>query len=303
MATVRKQELNALLNPIQKTVSGFSSGVSSGLRNTGVSMPSFSLGSGGEGGGGWGSFFFSAGIMLLFLFTFLLIIHYTITPVFSFTKGDGGSIPLANTSDGQLVWTKAPPLADVSANVQRILPYGFTIQQDVYMDNESALSNRKRLFFYRSNVKIVADNAQPDNLLVQYPDSNLFMYLSPNTNDMIVTAVTENPRNRDRIFESVPTLLNVPIKEVVRITVVLLPEMMEVYLNGKLYGTRTFRYPLVPTVTYFFSTPDAYRNSVRVMNLQYWDRPLSSAEIKNASPPLTAKALYNPEEMATGQCA
>jgi len=299
MATVRKQELNALLNPIQKTVSGLSTGVSTGLRNTGISMPSFS---GGEGGG-WGSFFFSAGIMLLFIFTFLLIIHYTITPIFSFTKGDGGRIPLANTSDGQLVWTKAPPLADLSANVQRILPYGVTIQQDVYMDNESALSNRKRLFFYRSNAPIVADSAQPDNLLVQYPDSNLFMYLSPNTNDLIVSAVTENPTNKDRIFESVPTLLNVPIKQVVRITVVLLPEMMEMYMNGKLYGTRTFRYPLVPTGTYFFSTPDAYRNSVRVMNFQYWDRPLSSAEIKNASPPLTDKALYSPEEMATGQCS
>lgn len=293
-ATQRKLELNALLNPIQKTVSG----VTSAVRN----LPSM-------GGIGFtegttnsmGATIFSFAVALLIIFLILLIIHYAITPIFSFTAGDGGSFPLANTSDGQLVWTKAPPLADLSANVMRILPHSFTIQQDIYMDNEMSLSNRKRVFFYRSSGPLVIDPTQPENLIDQYPESNLFMYLSPNTNDLIVTAVTKQPNN-DLTFESAPTILNVPVKQVIRLTVVFLPQLLEVYLNGKLHGTHTFRYTPLSADTYFFSSPDAYRGSVRVMNFKYWDRPLSAVEVKLSGPPLTDKALFSPDEMATAQC-
>ena len=281
-ATARKLELNALLNPIQKTVSGVTSYTT---ESTSLSQTLFAF-----------------AISLFIVFLVLLVIHYTITPVFSFTGGDGGILPLANTTDGQLVWTTQPPLADVSANVLRILPTGITIQQDIYLDNETALSNRRRLFFYRSNNAIVANPSEPENLLTQYPDSNLFMYLSPNTNDLIVTAVTKKPNN-DLVLESAPTLLNVPIKQVIRVTVILMPQMMEVYLNGKLHGTKTFRFTPITTNTYFYSTPDAFRNTVRVMNLKYWDRPIQAAEVRNSTPPLTDKALFNPSEMSTATCS
>ena len=284
--TARKLELNALLSPIQKTVSGVTS-----------RMPNFTPRNVGSSGTTSTSLFHFA-LALLVVFLVLLIIHYSITPVFSFTAGDGGSFPLANTSDGQLVWTKAPPLADISGNIERILPYGFTIQQDIYMDNEASLSNRKRIFFYRSMNRVVVDNSKPEDLFVDYPESNLFMYLSPNPNDLVVTAVTVK-RNGDYVFESTPTMLNVPIKEVIRVTVVFMAQVLEVYFNGKLQGTRTFRFTPRSSNAYFFSSPDAYRSSVRVMNLKYWDRPLTSAEIANSGPPLTDKKLYSPDEMAT----
>ncbi len=291
MATTRKAELNALLNPIQKTVSG----VTSTVRN----LPTFKL-SVGEGEG-WGSTFFSFAVSLLVIFLVLLVIHYTITPVFSFTSGDGGSIPLANTSDGQLVWTKAPPMADVSANLVAILPHGFTVQQDIYIDNELLLTNRKRIFFYRANGPVVVDTSQPEDLIAQYPESNLFMYLSANTNDLIVSAITEKPSG-ELTYESAQTILNVPTKQVFRLTVVFLPQVLEVYMNGKLHGTRTFRYVPILSDAPFFSTPDAFRGTVRVMNLKYWDRALTSAEISKSGPALTDKKLFSPDEMSTAQC-
>ena len=293
--TARKLELNALLSPIQKTVSGVTSRLPS------VSAPRLNIGAL-ETGDVMGSTLFNFSIALLIVFLVLLFIHYSITPIFSFTAGDGGVFPLANTTDGQLVWTKAPPLADVSANILRRLPHGFTVQQDIYMDNEASLSNRKRIFFYRAMRPVRADPTKPEDLFLDYPESNLFMYLSPNTNDLVVTAVTQKP-NGDFIYESTPTLLNVPIKEVIRITVVFLPRVLEVYLNGKLHGTRTFRFSPRTSEAYFFSTPDAFRNSVRVMNLKYWDRALTSAEIANSGPPLTDKKLFSPDEMATGKCS
>lgn len=291
-ATTRKQELNALLSPIQKTVSG----ITSTVRN----FPRPQLFPTTESSG-FGTTLFQFSLVLFIIFAVLLFIHYTITPVFQFRPGDGGIIPLGAQGDGQLVWTKAPPQADLSANVVRILPSNFTIQQDIYVTNPTILSNRKRVFLYRSNSPIVVDPSQPEDLLTQYPESNLFMYLSPITNDLIVSAVTKKPNN-DLVFESVPTLLNIPTNQPVRITVVLLAQMMEVYLNGKLYGTKTFNYTLLSSNAYFFSTPDAFKTSVRVMNFQYWDRALTSSEIKNASPPLTDKSLFTPVDSSTAQC-
>lgn len=300
MATARKLELNALLNPIQKTVSGVTSSMK-GMPALGFGNPLAKLPNMGGDAGGLTSMLFSFSMGLLVIFLILLVIHYSILPIFSFTAGDGGSFPLANTSDGQLVWKDAPPLADISANVIRILPHSFSIQQDVYMDNELTLSNRKRIFFYRSSGPVVVDPSQPEDLLQQYPESNLFMYLAPNTNDLIVTAVTKKP-NGDLVYESAPTILNVPVKQVIRLTVVFLPQLLEVYLNGKLHGTRTLRFTPLSTDTYFCSTPDAFRGTVRVMNLKYWDRPLSAVEVSKSGPPLTDKALYSPDEMATAQC-
>jgi len=291
MATTRKAELNALLNPIQKTVSG----VTTTVRN----LPSFKLPT--VESGGWGATFFSFALGLLVIFLILLLIHYTITPIFSFTGGDGGSIPLSNTTDGQLVWTKSPPLADVSANLIGVLPHGFTVQQDIFIENELALTNRKRIFFYRANGPIVVDTSQPEDLIAQYTESNLFMYLSPNTNDLIVTAITQKPSS-ELVYESAPTLLNVPVKQVIRLTVVFLPQLLEVYLNGKLHGTRTLRYPPMLSDAPFFSSPDAFRGTVRVMNLKYWDRPLTSVEVTKSGPALADKSLFSPDEMSTAQC-
>jgi hypothetical protein len=289
-ATARKLELNALLNPIQKTVS-----------SVGSNIPSMTTG----GSDGFSSTLFGFSMALLIVFLILVIIHYAITPVFSFTGGDGGILPLSDTSDGQLVWNKTPPTADLSANVLKILPTNFTIQLDVYMDNEASLSNRKRVFLYRAMSPVVLDNTQAsiwEDFFLQYPESNLFMYLSPNTNDLVVSAVTVRPSG-DAIFESAPTLLNVPIKEVIRITVVFLPQMMEVYLNGKLHGTKTFRFTPKASNANFYSTPDAFRQSVRVMNFKYWDRAITAAEVLNSSPPLANKSLFSPHEMSSaGVC-
>ena len=288
--TARKLELNALLNPIQRSVSG----VTTAIRNVRPTMPTL-----GETTG-LGSTLFQFGIVLFIIFAVLLVIHYTITPIFSFRPGDGGKIPLGSQDGGQISWTEAPPVADISANTLRLLPSEFTIQQDICIKNPTTLANRKRIFSYRANAPIVATG--PEDLFVQYPDSNLFMYLSPSTNDLIVSAVTRKPNN-DIVFESVPTMLNVPANEVFRLTVVLLPQMMEVYLNGKLYGTRTFTYTLLTTNTYFFPTPDAFRDSVRVMNFKYWDRGLSAWEIKASPPALPTKEQFFPPATSTANCS
>ena len=241
-------------------------------------------------------------IALFVLFLILLVVHYTITPIFTFSFGDKGILPLADTSDGQLVWTQGPVAADISANVLRILPNSFTVQMDVYVENTTVLSPIDRVLFYRSIRPVLPDTTK--TLMEQYPDTNLLVRLLPDTNDLVVSAITiQNTGNQNTAtLESTPTILNVPVRQPFRITIVLLPQVLEVYLNGRLFGTKTFRYTLKSTPTYFFGPSDPFRTSVRIMNVQYWDRPLTSVEARKAPPALPDASLFGPAPIPGAQC-
>jgi hypothetical protein len=243
--------------------------------------------------GGWMSYVFSVSALLLVLFAVLLVVHFTVRPIFP-----EGALPFLVKQDAQLTWKSGPVAADLSANVTRILPNSFTVQQDIYIESETTLSSSPRVFFYRSPTAITPVSSASSNydLLKQFPQGNLLMYLLPNTNDLVVSAVTQ--KTEDELFlESAPTILNVPIRQPFRLTVVLLPQVLEVYLNGKLFGTKTFRYPLRATNSYFFGAPTVSRTTVRTMNFSYWDRPISSLEVKQAGPALADISSFSP---ATG---
>lgn len=245
----------------------------------------------------WSGFF----TVLLVFFIILLIVHFTVKPIFSFSDDDDGFIPLGYRSDGQLTWTDGPVAADLSGNVTKIIPCGITIQQDVYIENESVVSNQRRIFFYRSTTALpnIVDDPAKD-LIKQFPDSNLIMFLLPNTNDLAVTAITQK---RDKFYiESAPTILNVPVKQTFRLTVVLYQQAIEVYINGNLSGTKAFRYPVRMTSGYFFGAPNLYRLSVRTMNFKYWDRTLQAREISRSTPALASMSSFNPPSL-NGACA
>jgi hypothetical protein len=292
--TARGMELEKLLNPLQKTVTSVTSNIARNIPSAAAQLNLEKVGS--EIGSGM----FSFAIALLIIFLILVVIHYMITPIFSFTGADNGSLALANTQDGQLKWSKGPVPSDLSANVQRIMDWGFTVQQDIYMENESRYSNKKRIFFYRAMEPVVATSSD-DNLINDYPDSNLFMYLAPNTNNLII-AVVVNDATGNKYIETAPMILNVPVKQVLRITVVFIPQVLEVYMNGKLYATKTFRNAPIGSKAYFFGPPDAYRGTIRTMNFKYWDRPLTAGEVRKSTPPLPDAKQFNPSEMATAQC-
>lgn len=253
-----------------------------------------------EGSWEWAGLLYNIAIVIFIVFLLLVVVHYTITPIFTFTSGQKGIFALSDTSDGQLVWTNGPVVADLSANVMKIMPVGFTIQQDIFVQEDTTPTVRPRVFFYRSQNAVQPSPGGTD-ITTQYPDSNLIMYLLPHTNDLVVSAITKNGENA--FIESGPTILNVPVRQPFRLTVVLLQEVLEVYLNGQLFGTKTFRYPPKQTATNFFGPPDAFRSSVRTMNFQYWDRPLSAMEIKNARPALPDASKFGMTRPANEVCS
>ena len=242
------------------------------------------------------------GMILLVLTIILVVVHYTgIFQVFSFMDGDGGYIPIRKTNDAQITWENGPVAADLSGNVTGILPCSFTVQQDIFIENETVMASKRRVFFYRAKYPVIP-SSNTDDLIETYADSNLLMYLLPNTNDLVVSAITEDSTGIMHL-ESAPTVLNVPIRQPFRLTVVFLPQVLEVYMNGKLFATKTFQYKPKATKTNFWGPPDLFRNTVRVMNFTYWDRPLMAMEVPKTPPAIPDASKFNPSGLPAASCS
>jgi hypothetical protein len=282
--TTRAEELARLFQPLQRVTNV-------GRANLGTNaMSGESLGI-----SGWVT---NIGIILIVLFIILLIVHYTITPVFSFGLTSEGVFGVTKASDGELVWTDSPQPSTTAANFEKLNTMPFTLQMDIFVeDTLSTLGPHNRVFLYRGSQPIQS----PTSILDSYPDTNIVAYLKPDTNDLCVTAITQ--RNNDLFLESAPTILNVPTRQPFRITITLQEKLMEVYMNGKLQVSKTFQFIPRYSTSPFYGTPDMYRNTVRIMNLQFWNYPLTAMQVLNAGPALATTEQFQPAPLpAQGTC-
>jgi hypothetical protein len=237
------------------------------------------------------------GITLFVAFLVLLIVHYAYTPIFNLSPGDGGVIPLGiGSSDAQLIWTDGPAPASVKSSFNNLLPCGFTLQMDLFIDRNLQLSNTERVVLYRANKPVVPDTTGAKTIFQNYPETNLVVYLQKDTNDLVVSSVTQS---QDQTFiESAPTMLNAPLKQPFRVTVVYLPNLLEVYVNGRFRGSRVLKNPPLNTISQFYAAPDAFQNTIKIMNVSYWNRPLLAREIAKTGPAMPLPDLFKPSDAA-----
>jgi hypothetical protein len=237
------------------------------------------------------------GITLFVAFLVLLIVHYAYTPIFNLSPGDGGIIPLGiGSSDAQLIWTDGPAPASVKSTFNNLLPCGFTLQMDLFIDRNLQLSNTERVVLYRANKPIVPDTTGAKTIIQNYPETNLVVYLQKDTNDLVVSSVTQS--QTQLFIESAPTMLNAPLKQPFRVTVVYLPNLLEVYVNGRFRGSRVLKNPPLNTISQFYAAPDAFQNTIKIMNLSYWNRPLLAREIAKTAPAMPSTDLFKPSDAA-----
>jgi hypothetical protein len=78
--------------------------------------------------------------------------------------------------------------------------------------------------------------------------------------------------------------MNVPILEPFRISVVVAPTFVEIYMNGEILQTMPLGYPLLnldaTSQANYFATPALVRQSVQVANISYWNTILSAKAIR-----------------------
>lgn len=242
--------------------------------------------------GGVISFFFYLSLMAFFIFLLLVLIHFTIQPIFKFDTGSRGLVNLANTGDGQLVWQNTYADADEKADFKNQLNCNYTISMDIFVKNQLSMTSTPRVVLYRSEQPVEAPrDKKASDLFELYPATNLLVYLDAEKNDLNVIAVTRDGEN-NLSPEGIPPIPNIPLETPFRLSIVFQPTTMEVYLNGQLQATRVFIGRPNETSGKFYGPSEFVRESIRVANLQYWARMLTPSEIQSTGPVLPGADFF-----------
>jgi hypothetical protein len=211
----------------------------------------------------------------------LLFINYFITPIFRFRPGGPGIIPIPGFDDGKLYWTNTSPGQILNKDLPiTSLFYGYTVNLDVFVENPLQFATTPRIFFSRGAVR--KEKPSGDSILGALDNYNLVASLLADTNDLLVSVL-----NKDNNQENV-VVPNIPIQEPFRLTMVVMEQALEVYINGKLIKTRKFSAPPKDVKGDIYPTSGIEINAIKVHNLKIWSRILSVSEIREATPKLSS---------------
>jgi hypothetical protein len=242
--------------------------------------------------GGMISFFFYLSLMAFFIFLLLVLVHFTITPIFKFDINDKGLVNLTDTGDGQLVWQTEFASADKEASFKKSLNCNYTISMDILVKNQLSMGSTPRVLLYRGEQPVEAPrDKKASDLFELYSDTNLLVYLDADKNDLNVIAITRDGQNT-LSPEGIPPIPNIQLETPFRLGIVFQPGYMEVYLNGQLQATRVFIGRPNETTGKFYAPSAFVRETARVGNLQYWPRILGPSELQSAGPVLPGPDFF-----------
>ena len=248
-----------------------------------------------------GSILVYLGIIAIILVVILILIHYTLYPIFSLQPGDPGMIRIPGFMDGQVFWkpssttTTFTDLSDTATKIQTNT-YNWSMTLDIAIQNPYvSLNNGYSVIFSRGgtvNPQAIANSSIKGSI----SNYNVAIALAPGNTDLIVS-VLNSDGNPDNIL-----IPNVPVKDPFRIGIVLLGTVFEVYLNGKLVRTRRYTSGSPGNYAGLFRPPTGnVAKSVKIGNLILWNRIASAGNIRYAKPDLMS--VTNTDNDATDSCA
>ena len=315
-------------------------GLSSG--SSGFTMPSFaglSSGSSGFDMSGFSEQTGSYSLQVLFYFTvyisivFLvaIFVHYSIVPIFRFTPGGKGIIPLPGVSDSVVYWNTVTPLPAESrvplpndALSTYLFANTFSFSVDLYVRKLTDTDARKRLILFKtftygpdlhvngpspSQTATLADPGSADMISSMSSMCSMIMYLTT-TNDLVITFFSGPSATN----YSCSPIKNIPLYTPFRISVVVEKSIFTVYMNGKQTFQRIVPASIalnssnsLPTLSQsFYSGPtwaSAPTQTVFLHNFILWPRVISYAEVTHAQPALArAEDFAMPAEANTQTC-
>jgi hypothetical protein len=219
--------------------------------------------------------------IFIVIMVILLFINYFITPIFRLRPGGPGIIPIPGLDDGKLFWSTTSPGMIENKNLPiAAQTFGYSVNLDIFVENPLQFSTSPRLFFSRGAVR--KQRASGDTMLGALENYNLAAALLPDTNDLIVSVLNAN-NNMENVI--VP---NIPIQQPFRLSMIVMEQALEVYINGKLVKTRTFAAPPKDVKGDIFPSMGIESNAIKVHNLKIWARILTVSEIREATPKLSS---------------
>ena len=219
--------------------------------------------------------------ILCVLMIIILFVHFFITPIFRLRPGTPGLIPVPGFDDGILYWSSSSALLPNATLPIRNQSYGYSLHVDIFIENPLALSPQPRLLFHRGGV--LKDKPSGETMLGILTRYNVAVALAPDTNDLIVSVLNKNHGMETSV------LSNVPVQTPFRLSMVIMEQGMEVYLNGQLMRTRRFHAAPLDIKGDIVPTPGL----ATLRQLKLWGRILSASEIREATPALTTANDFN----------
>jgi len=249
--------------------------------------------------------------IFLVLVVILVIINYTITPIFRLYPGGPGYIPIPGGDSSQIYWKQGSgkpavfsPFFDISTNVVATsTQWSFAL--DIDITNPMHVSQSPRVLFYRGPSRFDVSGeftpGAPTTIQGLIGNYNVAFALLPDTTDLVVSVLTGNATtpNAENVI-----LQNVPIQTPFRVGVTISDTAMEVYLNGMLQRTRTFTPGATPiNITGMFYPPKGINAEIaKVANLHLWNSVISANQMRYASPGLMTVKPSDKSDIPTSSC-
>ncbi len=235
--------------------------------------------------------------IIVVILVILLFINFFITPIFKLTPGGPGIIPVPGFDDGVLFWSSTNAGMILNKDLPIVAQsFGYTINLDVFVQNPLQFSTAPRVFFSRGATQ--KQKASGDTMLSVLDNYNLAAALLPDTSDLLVSVLNVH-NNMENIL--VP---NISVQEPFRLTMVVMEQALEVYINGHLVKTRMFSAPPKDVKGDIYPSTGTEINVVKVRNLKIWNRILSIGEIQQATPTLSTGSSFGAAPMSSSStCA
>ncbi len=276
------------------------------------------------------------------LFLVLLVIHYTITPVFRFMPGSKGIIPIPINKDSGVYWnskqipsplSKAPINGDALSNYPFLNNFSFSVDILARKITDTNASNRIILlkgpnFGYtgnqlniqnlseselnslcasKSSTTTMTDLSGGSNIIGQPSQKvSMIMYLT-DANDLVVSFFSPNSKKVLTTYSSKP-ISNIPLYQPFRVSVVVETKLFTVYLNGKQVFQRIVPEGIShPSGDQRFYTAPAFADlptkTIFVQNLILNPRVISYDEVVEAQPALALMDDFGAgAESTSGTC-
>lgn len=258
------------------------------------------------------SFLFYSSLVVFIIFVVLMIIHYTVYPVFKFNANDTGLIPMPTATDKKAYSTKAvvSPATPIMDGGAALPDCQYSLSFDLFIPSVLSPLHLPRVILYRGTGQIAtsvsAANPTIDMLIEinKYPATNFILWLHPTLNDLYFTAIVKGAKTDPNTKVSLRSrpIQNLPNNQPIRVTFVYTRLFVELYVNGKLKETMVIPPGATPialesaTGNYLFGTPlfgDGVSRNAQIANIEVWDRAITAREAEENGRPIADATLFN----------
>ncbi len=300
MANVGRQSaINEILGGIQTSFAQVKNTVTSTVSESAVATYSI-------------SFLYYLLLFVFLVFLLLVLIHFTVMPIFRFKPGDKGYIKVPSRTDRFLYWNdnrQPAPLELVPTDKQgSAYPFdnNFTVSVDVLVRKLGQTTPKNRIVLVKANRDKASDwcTATPTQNIATYMSERASMIIYFDTNNDLNVTFFNGTRGT---YESSKPISNIPLYKPFRITVVAEEKLFTVYLNGKHVFQRAIPNGIAnntvdvskgsETKQAFYAPPywsgANEQPTIFHQNLMLWHRPLQAPEVREASPSLALESDFD----------